>query len=214
MIKLMLCDAQLAFLEGEIEVLKKYADFEIIGKATSGEECIKQINDGLTPDILLLEINKPVGISGYDVAKYVQHKKIPIKVIALSMLNDLNAIKAMIRFGAMGFVFKGDSLKDIGTIIHSVYNGIEYYPKELSFTKAQIQDIKNTPIPWLENLHPQELQVLELIANDKAQKEVSKELAISSSLISKRLRTLGEKTGVKKSSIGLINFFKSVGLIK
>lgn len=210
----MLCDDHMGFIEGEIEVLRKYPDFEIIGKAISGEECIKLINDGLHPDVILLDISMPNGLSGYDVAKYIQQKKLSIKVIAVSMLDDINAIKAMIRFGAMGFVYKGDSFIGLDTIIRTVYHGGEYYPKEIDFTKAQIEKLKNTHIAWLENIHPQEIKVLELIAKDKAHKEVSKELAISSSLIAKRLRSLGEKTGAPKSSIGLIQFFKSVGLIK
>lgn len=213
MIRLMLCDDHLAFLDGVIEVLKKYPNFEVIGKATSGNECIQLISEHLQPDILLLDISMPNGISGYMVAKYIHQKKLPIKVIAVSMLDDLQAIKAMIRFGAKGFVYKGNSLKGIDEIIQTVYNGNEYYPEEVHLTPKQIEKIKHTPILWLENMHPQEWEIIQSIANDNSQKIVSKQLDISDSLVSKRLRSLCKKTG-SNSSIGLINFFKSVGLIK
>ncbi len=59
---------------------------------------------------------------------------------------------------------------------------------------------KKSLIARLENTHPQELKALKLIANDKAHKEVSKELDISRFLLSKRLRSLGKKTGSKKAA--------------
>lgn len=214
MITVMMCDDDIALIEGVSSFINKFENIKVIEKVSSGDACIHLIETGIIPDILVLDIRMPDGIAGYEVARYIKLKKYPIKIIVLSMLDDLNAIKAMIRLGVKGYIFKADSLKDYEFIFQSIYEGNEYYSKILNFTLAQIEEIKNTPIAWLENMHPQEMQVLELIANDKSQKEVSKELAISSSLIAKRLRSLGEKTGAQKSSIGLINFFKSVGLIK
>ncbi len=213
MIKLMLCDDHLGFIEWGIEILKKYPDFEIIGKATSGEECIKQIDDGLVPDILLQDISMPNGISGYEVAKYIQTKQLPIKVIAISMLDDINAIKAMIRFGAKGFMCKGDSFKGIDTIIHTVYNGDEYYPKELDFTSTQLKEIKNTSITWLEQITDREMLAVKLIAEDLLTKQVAKNMGVSESVINKKIKTVQAKTGTKSKS-GIIYFFKKVGLLK
>lgn len=213
MITLMLCDDHIGFLEGVIEVVEKFADFKIVGKATSGEECIKQIDSGLHADIILLDISMPNGISGYHVAKYTKTKQLPIKVIAVSMLDDLNAIKAMIRFGAMGFVYKGDSFKGLDTIIRTVYNGDEYYPIELSFTSTEIKEIKNTPIPWLEQITDREMLAVRLISQDLLTKQVAEKMGISESVVNKKINNVQVKTGAKSKS-GIIYFFKKVGLLK
>ena len=213
MITLMLCDDELGFIEWGIEILKKYPDFEIIGNATSGEECIEKIDDGLVPDILLLDISMPNGKSGYEVAKYVQTKQLPIKIIAISMINDLDAIKAMIRFGVMGFVYKGDSFKNLDTIIRKVYNGDEYYPIELSFTSSEIREIKNTPIPWLEQITEREMLAVKLIAVDLLTKQVAENMGISESVVNKKINNVKVKTSAKSKS-GIIYFFKKVGLLK
>ncbi|TXT32938.1 MAG: two component transcriptional regulator luxr family [Chitinophagaceae bacterium] len=155
----------------------------------------------------------PNGISGYHVAKYIQTKQVPIKIIALSMLDDICAIKAMIRFGAMGFMNKGDSLKGIYSIIHSIYNGDEYYPKELNFTGAQIQEIKNTPIPWFEQITEREMLAVKLIAEDLLTKQVAENMGISESVVNKKINNVQVKTGTKSKS-GIIYFFKKVGLLK
>jgi len=201
------------FLEGLDEVLKKFADFKIDGKATNGEECIKQIDEGLHADIILLDIIMPNGISGYEVAKYIQTKQLPIKVIALSMLDDIAAIKAIIRFGAMGFIYKGDSLKGIDTIIHTVYNGNEFSPKEMSFTSINIKEIKDTPIPWLEHITNREMLAVKLISQDLLTKQVAQNMGISESVVNKKINNIQVKTGTKCKS-GIIYFFKNVGLLK
>jgi len=213
MVTVMICDDDVALIEGVSYFLKKFKTINVIEKVNSGEACIQLIEAGVIPDILVLDIRMPNGISGYSVAKYIMQKKYPIKIIVLSMLDDLNAIKAMMRLGVKGYIFKAENLNDYEFIIQSVYQGNEYYSKILNFSLAQIEEIKKTPIAWLENMHPQEWEVILSIANDKAQKEVSNELNISTSLVSKRLKSLFTKTGTN-TSIGLIKFFKSVGLIK
>lgn len=209
----MLCDDHLGFLDGVDEIVKKFPDFKIVGKATSGEDCIKQIDSGLLADIILLDISMPNGISGYEVARHIQNKRLSFKVIALSMLDDINAIKAMIRFGALGFIYKGDSLKCIDSIIRTVYYGGEYYPKELCFTKVQIEEIKNTPIPWLEQITEREMLAVKLISQDLLTKQVAESMGISESVVNKKINNVQVKTGAKSKS-GIIYFFKKVGLLK
>ncbi|MBX9734456.1 MAG: response regulator transcription factor, partial [Chitinophagaceae bacterium] len=184
-----------------------------IAQASNGKECIQFIDDGLIPDILLLDVSMPNGMHGYEVAQQIQKRNLPIKVIAVSVLDDLEAIKAMIRCGARGFVYKGDNFIGIEAIIQTVYEGGESYPKEIGYTEEEIQVIRETPIPWLEKLMPKEWEVAELIMNEHTQKEVSKKLGISEALVSKRMRSLLKKTKAK-SNIGLSNFFRRIGLRK
>lgn len=213
MITLMLCDDHKCFLEGLVELIKSNLDYKIIGIATKGESCIQQINDGLVPDILLLDISMPNGISGYEVAKYIQQNNLPIKVIALSMIDDLNAIKAMIRFGIMGFINKVDSLKSIDAIIHEIYYGDVCFPKEYNFTTIQIEEIKNTPIPWLEQMTDREKLTIDLISEDLLTKQVAHNMGISESVVNKKLSNIQIKTGTKSKS-GIVYFFKKVGLLR
>jgi DNA-binding NarL/FixJ family response regulator len=210
MIKLMLCDDHLGVLETHTSFLKNYPNFEVIAQASSGRECLQIIEDGLIPDILLLDVSMPNGMHGYQVAQQIQKKNLPIKIIAVSILTDLEAIKAMIRCGARGFVYKGDSLQHIDTIIQKIYEGDEYYPEQITYSKEEIQVIRETPIPWLEKLTNKEWEVAELIMNGHTQKEVSKKLGVSAALVSKRIRSLFKKTKAK-SNVAITNFFRGVG---
>lgn len=209
----MVCDDHLAVLEGVIEILKKFHDFEIIGKATNGQECIALFDDGISPDIILLDIQMSSGISGYDVARYIQKERLPIKVIALSMLSDIEVVKAMIRCGALGFIFKGESLTNIDIVIRQVHNGLGVYPEKCGFDQNQIEHIKNTPIPWLENITNREILAIQLIGSDKPTKQVANEMKITESVVNKKIANVLFKTGVR-SKLGIIQFFKKVGILE
>ena len=210
MIKLMICDDHRAFLDGLVAVLKNFPNFLIVEISSSGEACIEYFENGVLPDILLLDVSMPKGLSGYQVAKHIQQHKLPIKVIALSMLSDVEALKAMIRFGAMGFIFKGDSLKNIDETIIKVSEGKEVYP--IDFDVDEIKNIKNTSIPWLEKISERELLAIQLIASDIPTKQIANKMHISESVVNKKIAHVFDKTG-EKSKLGIIQFFKKVGIL-
>lgn len=213
MIKIMMCDDQVMFRDLLLELLQKNEAFKIINRSSSGEECIDQIEKGFVPDILLLDISMPKGISGYTVAKYLQKKHPKIKVIAVSMLTEINAIKAMIRFGAKGFIYKESKPSEISKAIRAVFNEQEYYPENFTLTKDEIIIYKNTKIDWLEKMSKSELYTVKLIAEDFSIKQVSSELNISASVVNKKMTSLFKKTQTHTRT-GLITFLRKVGILE
>ncbi len=213
MISVMVCDDCALLLDFVALGLAEYSDFKVVGKAASGEECIELIEKGIIPDVLLLDVSMPKGISGYEVAKYLQLTFPAIIIIAFSMLSDYSATNAMIRIGAKAFIIKEKKLTEIAEIIRLVHIGGSYYPPEFKYSQAQIDEIKKTPIPWLEKVKSEEMEVIKLIANDCPQKQVPDQLNISSSLMGKPLNKLFKKTNTH-NALGLINFLRTVGLLK
>jgi DNA-binding NarL/FixJ family response regulator len=213
MIKLMMCDDHALMRDGILSFLKSETGVEIIGKASSGEECLAIIQSGLIPDILILDINMPKGISGYQVAKQLKHIAPTISIIGYSMFNDIEVIKAMIQLEAKGFVCKDDDPKEILDAVLKVSRGETYYPAGFIFTNEEIEEIKKTPIPWLNCLSPEKLEPVELMAEGLSQKAAAKRLFISESAFRKRLKHLYEITKTK-SSIALIEFVRKIGLRK
>lgn len=208
-----MCDDQVMFRDLVLESLQKNEDFKIINRSSSGEECIEIIENGFVPDILLLDISMPKGISGYVVAQYLQKKFPKIKVIAISMLTEINVIKAMIRLGAKGFIYKESKPLEISNAIRAVFNGQEYYPEDFTFSKDEILKYKNTKIDWLEKMSKSELYTVKLIAKDFSIKQVSSELNISASVVNKKMTNLFKKTQTQTRT-GLITFLRKVGLLE
>jgi DNA-binding NarL/FixJ family response regulator len=213
MIKLMMCDDHALMREGVPNFLQHEIDVEILGKASSGEECLALIQSGLVPDILILDINMPKGISGYQVAKQLKHIATTISIIGYSMFNDIEVIKAMIQLEAKGFVCKDDKPKEILDAVIKVSRGEIYYPAGFIFTNEQIEEIKNTPIPWLNYLSTEKFMPAHLMAEGLTQKEAADKLVISESTFRKRLKQLYEITKTN-STITLIEFLRKMGLRK
>lgn len=213
MISIMMCDDQVMILDLVIDYLSKDPDFTIINSAASGEECLDLIKKGPTPDILLLDLSMPKGISGYQVAKNIQSSFPEIKIIGISMLTEFHAVKAMIRYGAKGFLFKDAKPSEIARAIRLVQQGEEYFPKELNLSDEEIQVCKTSSIDWLEKITRTELVTAKLISSDLSINQVADEMNISVSVVNKKINRLQKKTKTN-SRIGLLHFLRKVGILE
>ncbi len=208
---IMMCDDHILVMDALGDCLKK-ENFTIAGAATNGITCIELIQNGLIPDVLILDISLP-DMSGYKVAHYVKNHFPQIKILVLSMITDEEAVKAMIRIGVNGFAFKSINPSELAAIIHSILNGQIYYPPKFIFTQKEINEIVLNPIPWAEHLIDKEILTAQLLANNLSRKQVAGNMGISPSAINKKMERVFKKTK-QNTTIGVINFLKSVGIIQ
>lgn len=209
----MMCDDHVMVRDLVLDYLSKDSDFTIINSAANGEQCLDIIKKGPTPDILLLDINMPNGINGYQVAKNLQFSFPEIKIICLSMLTNLNAVKAMIRYGAKGFLYKDTNPAEIARAIKLVHQGEEYFPIDLNLSNEEIQVCKTCSIDWLEKITRTELVTAKLISSDLSINQVADEMNISVSVVNKKINRLQKKTKTN-SRIGLLHFLRKVGILE
>jgi DNA-binding NarL/FixJ family response regulator len=155
----------------------------------------------------------PNGISGYQVAKNLQCSFPSIKIIGISLLTDLNAVKAMIRYGAKGFLFKDAKPSEIARAIRLVQQGEEYFPKDLNLSIEEIKVCKMSSIDWLEKITRTELVTAKLISSDLTLNQVADEMNISVSVVNKKITRLQKKTKTN-SRIGLLLFLRKVGILE
>ncbi len=155
----------------------------------------------------------PNGINGYQVAKNLQFSFPEIKIIGLSMLTNLNAVKAMIRYGAKGFLYKDTNPAEIARAIKLVHQGEEYFPIDLNLSNEEIQVCKTCSIDWLEKITRTELVTAKLISSDLSINQVADEMNISVSVVNKKINRLQKKTKTN-SRIGLLHFLRKVGILE
>ncbi len=160
MISLMMCDDHIETLDITLGEFINDERFTISGKVTSGEECINLIDNGIIPDLLILDISMPKGMNGYYVAKHLQRKSLPTQIVVYSSFDDINAVKAMIHFGAKGFVCKSDNAKMLKHAIDQVIIGNYFFTKNMVFKKEEISAMINNPVAWAENITDKELQAM------------------------------------------------------
>lgn len=207
----MMCDDNVMVMDTIGDLLRK-ENFEVIATTLSGEACIKAIDSGLIPDVLILDINMPE-MPGYKVAQHFKKHYPNVKILVFSMITDENAVKAMIRIGVNGFAFKNLTASELAEIIRKIISGQEYYPPEFIFSTEEIASIKQQKFPWAEQLTKKEIQAAQLLANDLSRKQVASDMGISASSINKKLERIFKKTN-QNTTIGIIRFLRKVGIIK
>ena len=209
--KIMMCDDHAMVMNTMGDLLRR-ENFEVIATTVSGKACIEAIESGLIPDILILDISMP-DMPGYQVALHVRNHYPDIKVLIFSMITDENAVKAMIRIGVNGFAFKNLTHNELTEIIRNILSGQEYYPPEFIFSNEEIEIIKQQKNPWADQLTKKEIQAAQLLANDLTRKQVASDMGISASSINKKMERIFKKTN-QKTTVGVINFLKKVGMIQ
>jgi DNA-binding NarL/FixJ family response regulator len=213
MISIMMCDDNTMFRKGLKQIIEKITGYCISAEAENGSDCLSIIKNGFIPDLLILEISLPNGVVGYEIVRYLQLHFARIKLLVLSAITDEAAVKAMIRFGVNGYIFKTADPHELENAIKKVMAGENYYPESFVFSQIEIELIKTTPIPWAENITEREMTAVKLLAQDLAQKQVADEMGISISVVRKKLDHLFKKTKCQ-TCLGAINFLRKVGILK
>lgn len=211
MIHIMLCDDHLIVLEGIAEVISRFENCKICAHANSGEEALSIIKKGTIPDILILDISMPPGISGIEVAKSLQINYPEIYIIGFSMFVHLKTIATLIKYGAKGFLSKGCKPKELENAIRQIYSGNycfeSLFPDEPNW--GFTNKIKEHATL---DLSKRELEVAKLMSTDKAYKEIASDLKISPNTIENIRVRIFEKTESKTRTEAVLSLI-SMGLI-
>lgn len=99
-LKIVVADDHLLFMEGLCSLLATQPDFEVIAKAANGKTVLHLINHNL-PDVLILDLNMPI-VDGEMVAKKVIERYQSIKILVLSMYNTAAMDKKLKEIGVHG----------------------------------------------------------------------------------------------------------------
>jgi DNA-binding NarL/FixJ family response regulator len=102
-----------------------HPDIEVIGEAQNGKELLQKA-ELLKPDIVLTDIQMPI-MDGLIATKSIKERFPEIQVIALSLLDEPQMVKAMREAGANGYLLKHSNPEEMLTAIREVYAGRNYY---------------------------------------------------------------------------------------
>ena len=104
-ISVVLVDDHINFRNELATVIDSFAEFVVPYQADNGKQLIKQLVQGVVPDIVLLDINMPE-MDGFETAAWLHQHYPAIKVLAISTYDNEKTISRMLDLGACGFVLK------------------------------------------------------------------------------------------------------------
>ena len=168
------------FRGGLRQVILADPRFELVGEAGDGEAAWKSILEK-KPDVAVLDVNLP-GLTGLEVARKIQEKKLRTRVIILTMLKDEELINRALDFGVNGFVLKENAVEDILDAIAAAAGGGHYLSPAVSgylVRRRNRAEALAAHKPGLDDLTKAERRILKLIAGKKTSREIGAELFIS-----------------------------------
>lgn len=105
-VSIIICDDHHLAREGIIKIINEFKNCTIIGEVSQGDELFSVFRAEKIPDIVLLNIHMPPGISRYDVVKRIRKEFKTVKIIILSIYKDLRVMEGILSIGAVGFISK------------------------------------------------------------------------------------------------------------
>ena len=177
-IKVLLCDDHTLFREGIKAILKDEHSIEIVGEAEDGRQAVAKALE-LHPDVVLMDIAMP-DLSGFDATRRILQANAKAKVLILTMYEEEEVINRCLSAGASGYVLKDAPRAHLIHAIDVVNNGGQYLsPRALKKVVRQYVKGSKSAATGYERLSDREREVLKLLADGLALKEIAVRLVLS-----------------------------------
>lgn len=214
-ITVLLAEDHLIVREGFRGLLKSECDIEIISEAETGRQAV-HLARKFRPDVVVMDIAMPQ-LNGLEATRQILETDPSIKVIMLSAHADDAYVEQATAAGALGYLIKQASSHALCSAIREVYKGNTFFSPSIS--KHLKHQYERSPQrnglgkKRTANLSSREVEVLQLIAEGKANKETAGELGISIKTVEKHRQHLMEKLNIHDTA-GLTRYAVSAGIIE
>lgn len=192
--KIMIVDDFALIRDGLKNLLELDGSMKVISEAQDGIDCLNKLNEKL-PDILLLDINMP-NKNGLEVLQEIRNNEIPIKVMILTMHNEIDYLLRAIEIGADGYASKNIKFEELKEAIDLIIHGENFIQKELLPLLNSKIEKKNEELDKIKSLTKRELEVLKNIAFGNSNREIATSLRISERTVKNHIFNIFKKISV------------------
>lgn len=193
-IRVLLADDHSMVREGLKKLLELEEDIQVIAQAGDGQDAIKKIIE-YKPDVLLLDINMPI-LNGLEVLEVIKQRKIPIRVLILTIHNEIEYLYKAVEIGVNGYVLKDSEADVLIKAIRTIYQGETYIqPNMASLLFKKINGELDTQIND-NKLTKREIDVLKLVTKGMLNKEIADLLCISEKTVKNHVSNIFKKIAV------------------
>ena len=214
-ITVLLADDHTVVREGLRALLEATPDIKVVGEADTGRKAV-QLAQTLQPDVVVMDVVMPQ-LNGVEATRQILRDSPGSRVLVLSSYSDDEKVAKLIEHGATGFLVKQAASNDLVKAIRETRKGNAFFSpcisKRLlqqcrdSFTNGKV--VKKTG----EHLTSRETEVLQLIAEGYANKQIADVLGISIKTVEKHRQQLMDKLNIHEVA-GLTRHAIARGMIE
>lgn len=206
-IRIMIVDDHAVVRQGLKMFLSMDSDIEIVGEATDGDQAV-QLAAQLMPDVILMDLLMP-RMDGVTAIGQIKRAYPDIEVIALTSVLEDNAVVGAIRAGAIGYLLKDTASDDLLRAIKAASEGqVQLSPRAAA---RLMREVRAPESP--EKLTEREIDVLRLLAQGLANKQIAHSLGIGEKTIKSHVSNILAKLGVNSRTQAAL-YAASIGLVE
>lgn len=211
-IKITIAEDQELVRKAIINLIHGTRGIDVIDEAGNGKELLHKLKVNI-PDVAIIDYRMPI-MDGREALTIIKAKNPEIKVIMMSIHDDVDLLMDFIAKGANGFVSKSASIEMLFTAITRTFNEGSYFDSRLSQLMANgIININKPERRRKEGLSDREISVLKEICNGSTNKGISERLYISKSTVDFHKGNIYRKTSCK-SVVELVKYAFKHGFIQ
>ncbi|PIQ87398.1 MAG: DNA-binding response regulator [Candidatus Omnitrophica bacterium CG11_big_fil_rev_8_21_14_0_20_45_26] len=196
-------------------LLEAAKDIKVVGEACTGREALV-LAKKFKPDVIVMDIAMP-NLNGLEATKKILEALPATKIIILSAHSDDIYIEKVSMLGAAGYLVKQNSAQVLVKAVREVQKGKIFYSsyisKRLDNLNPEVLNAKGKRRHQKVRLSSREAEVLQLVAEGKANKEIASELEISIKTVEKHRQHLMAKLKIHDTA-GLTRYAISAGVIE
>jgi DNA-binding NarL/FixJ family response regulator len=190
-IRILIVDDHSVVRQGLQMFLRLDPELELVGEARNGLEAVEQARR-LKPDVVLMDIMMPK-MDGIEATRVIRQELPETEVIALTSVLEDEKVFAAIRAGAIGYLLKDTEAAELRHSIKAAAAGqVQLSPQ----AAARLLQEERKAQPPVEELTPRELDVLQLVAEGLANKEIAHQLNIGEKTVKTHVSNILSKLGV------------------
>jgi NarL family two-component system response regulator LiaR len=180
-IRILIVDDHAVVRKGIQALLATEESLEVIGEAEDGSQAVV-LYDQLEPDLLLLDLLMPK-MTGIEAIRIIKEKHPEDKILVLTSFAADDQVFPAIKAGAQGYLLKDSDPEDLVRAIHQVYQGDSFLSPAVA-RKVLEEVFQKTEKPLsTDPLTKREVEVLQVLAKGKSNREIADQLTISETTV-------------------------------
>jgi DNA-binding NarL/FixJ family response regulator len=192
-------------------LLESTADIRVIGEASDGYEAVRVVRE-LLPQVAVLDFAMPL-LNGAEAARKISGDIPEVKTLVLSCHHEKAFVQRALRCGALGYLSKDAAATEVFAAIRSVASGEKYLDSHVAAASRHLvtaEDDSAEVSPA--SLTPRQIEVLRLIAEGRANKQIAASLSISIKTVEKHRQEVMDRLSIHNTA-GLTRYAVEAGLV-
>jgi len=200
-ITVLLAEDHTILRQGLSALLKPDAGIVVVGEASNGREAVK-LTSSLHPDVVVMDIAMPL-LNGLEATRQILAAAPATRILILSAHSDQAYVERAVSLGAVGYLLKQSAASSLTKAIRQVHLGSPCFSPTVSKhleSRLEINPASGARKSRHLQLTSREMEVFQLVAEGKANKETADELHISIKTVEKHRHSLMQKLGLHNTA--------------